>query len=155
MTEKEAIDFFYDEAFVAFPGVLEWVNEKSPQPKETIKIWAKTIAKVTLEEAREVLTRWLDGDCSRPKPYEREVFAVLLRESVIDLRTSRNRGRALAEQQSILSEGGEKWSLATDNIYAKWPAIKERFDAGEITKAAALAEWNQILDVEFSKRGHR
>jgi hypothetical protein len=42
MTIEEA-NSFLREAFIAFPGVLQWVKDNSPDPKQTLQLWAKNL----------------------------------------------------------------------------------------------------------------
>ncbi len=74
MNTTEADTFLTEVAFV-FPGLFEWVREKSPSPKETIAGWKTSFVSMTIDEARDVLGKWIDGTHQdSPTGFNRERF---------------------------------------------------------------------------------
>jgi hypothetical protein len=73
MTIEEA-NGFLREAFIAFPGVLQWVKDNSPDPKLTLQLWAKNLERISTAEAISVLNRWNANDIPPPSGYQRELF---------------------------------------------------------------------------------
>jgi hypothetical protein len=73
MTDSEVHEF-WTEAFVRFPGVAQWINEHSPRPDLTRKLWSEALVSVKASEAMSVLTRWSNGSLPAPTGYQKEVF---------------------------------------------------------------------------------
>jgi hypothetical protein len=73
MNDIEAKDFL-KQAFIAFPGVSQWIHEHSPDAKATIQVWAKNLESVTAAEAISVLNRWNANVLPPPSGYQRELF---------------------------------------------------------------------------------
>ena len=145
MTPVEANEFF-SRAFKTFPGVLEWLNEKSEDPKYTLGSWKRTLEKVTIEEANWVLSGWEDGSIPQPPVgYRRELFAIDLKACVIRDRDERNRERR-REEQWIKSNRGKYIPSAAFRSIAK-PFMemlehKSRLVDGEMTHA----EYDRLVD---------
>jgi hypothetical protein len=75
---------FFAAAFDAFPGLRAFLAE-SPN---TIRVWARTLENIALDEATSVLARWID--CRLPDPpvgYRRETFAIDVRAVVLNDRS--------------------------------------------------------------------
>jgi hypothetical protein len=70
----EEANSFLREAFIAFPGVLQWVKDNSPDPKQTLQLWAKNLERISTAEAISVLNRWNANDIPPPSGYQRELF---------------------------------------------------------------------------------
>jgi hypothetical protein len=100
MSPEEAKRFF-ERAFVAFPGLREWISglksdKENLVGRETMEVWARTLKGVEFNEATDVLESWID--CSLPEPpvgYRRETFAIDVRSIVM-----RRRSDAKAETYS-------------------------------------------------------
>lgn len=73
MTPDEARSFLR-EAFIAFPGVWEWLKTNSPDRERTLEVWAKSLEKVAVAEAISVLNRWTANEIPPPSGYQRELF---------------------------------------------------------------------------------
>lgn len=73
MTVDEAKDFLH-QAFVAFPGVWEWLKSSSIDIEATVDVWAKNLSSVTAAEAVSVLNRWSANEIPPPSGYQRELF---------------------------------------------------------------------------------
>lgn len=75
MNQDEATTFF-NECFIAFPGVSAWINANSPDYHRTIAAWCTTIEPLTKREAYSVLARMVSGAIPLPKNYEFSGFAL-------------------------------------------------------------------------------
>jgi hypothetical protein len=73
MTIDEAKDFLH-QAFIAFPGVWEWLKSSSIDIEATVEVWAKNLSKVSAAEAISVLNRWNANEIPPPSGYQRELF---------------------------------------------------------------------------------
>jgi hypothetical protein len=73
MTPEESRDFLR-QAFIAFPGVSQWLKDNSPDPQATIQVWSVALDSVKASEAISVLNRWVKNELPPPTGYQRELF---------------------------------------------------------------------------------
>jgi hypothetical protein len=73
MTPEESRDFLR-QAFIAFPGVSQWLRDNSPDPQATIQVWSVALESVKASEAISVLNRWVKNELPPPTGYQRELF---------------------------------------------------------------------------------
>jgi hypothetical protein len=73
MTPEESKDFLR-QAFIAFPGVSQWVRDNSPDPQGTIQVWSVALDSIKASEAISVLNRWVRNEIPPPTGYQRELF---------------------------------------------------------------------------------
>ena len=73
MTPEESKDFLR-QAFIAFPGVSQWVRDNSPDPQGTIQVWSVALESIKASEAISVLNRWVRNEIPPPTGYQRELF---------------------------------------------------------------------------------
>jgi hypothetical protein len=73
MTPEESKDFLR-QAFIAFPGVSQWVRDNSPDPQGTIQVWSVSLESIKASEAISVLNRWVRNEIPPPSGYQRELF---------------------------------------------------------------------------------
>lgn len=100
MTIEEANDFLR-QAFVAFPGVLQWVKENSPDSKATIQAWAKNLTKITAAEAISVLNRWNANEIPPPSGYQRELFC---QHVIAVVQKDRSKGYAAKHRDEVFDQ---------------------------------------------------
>jgi hypothetical protein len=84
MTDEQAADV-YQKAFIAFPGVGQWVRDNSPDVAQTLRTWRAVIMPFDYADAVYVLNKWVLGDKNNPPPtgYQKEVFAIHLRQAIL------------------------------------------------------------------------
>lgn len=102
---SEAMKLFAKQACQAFPGLIELL-ERSP---ETLGVWGRTLAQVSLNEATGVLGRWIDGSLADPPVgFRRELFALDIKAIVAKDRGDTIRKRDSEEQRAktIRKENG-------------------------------------------------
>ena len=105
MTESEAIDFI-TEAFIAFPAIGQWIKENSPQPAQTIDMYAKSLQCIELPEAISVLNRWVNGTLEPPTGYQKENFFHHVKAVVM---ADRSRGYAARQrEEQFQKQNGRK-----------------------------------------------
>jgi hypothetical protein len=115
---------FIQAAFVAFPGLREWVNEKSPEPAKTIAAWSKALANVSIEDAMQVLDGWVAGTLADPPVgFRRELFALDVRACSQRIREARNK----EVRRDEIRQADRNYKSATRN-YAMAPAMAKIFD---------------------------
>jgi len=73
MTPDESRDFLR-QAFIAFPGVSQWLKDNSPDPQATIQVWSVALESIKASEAISVLNRWVKNELPPPTGYQRELF---------------------------------------------------------------------------------
>ena len=73
MTPDESRDFLR-QAFIAFPGVSQWLKDNSPDPQATIQVWSVALESIKESEAISVLNRWVKNELPPPTGYQRELF---------------------------------------------------------------------------------
>jgi hypothetical protein len=73
MTPDESRDFLR-QAFIAFPGVSQWLKDNSPDPQGTIQVWSVALESIKASEAISVLNRWVKNELPPPTGYQRELF---------------------------------------------------------------------------------
>lgn len=142
MTNEEFNDFS-KRLFIAFPSILDWLRNKSPDMLATQAVWRKTLAGYTLAECDAVLERWVEGDLPPPNAYERDVTAVFIRQ-VIERDRSQKRTVSLAKKQEY--EDGLKFSGASPigPIMASLIALAKR----GVSMFQVRKELNQLLPSE-------
>jgi len=88
----EQMQLFAKNSSQAFPGLMELL-ERSP---ETLGVWGRTLAQVSLAEASGVLSRWIDGSLADPPVgFRRELFALDVKAVV-----ARDRGDTIRKRDS-------------------------------------------------------
>ncbi len=85
---------FLDRLYAAFPDILEWVKQNSPDIALTQGAWAQTLKPCTLEECNKVLSDWINAVHPPPKGYERSQVALIIRQSVMQDRDEARRAKA-------------------------------------------------------------
>ncbi|MFY7700491.1 MAG: hypothetical protein ACOVQH_09490 [Burkholderiaceae bacterium] len=117
MTPNE-LEQFLRKAFIAFPGLKDWA-ETLPKASDTLAVWSRTLERVTLDEATQVLNDWIDCTLSDPPVgYRRETFAIDIKSIV-----SRRRTEHLAETYSERARE-EQWIKANRGKYQPSAAFR-------------------------------
>jgi hypothetical protein len=68
-----------EDYFAAFPGTHQWLVEKSPNAKATLRVWAKTLHHIPLHVAAAVTDRMISGQLAPVAAYERDQTALHIR----------------------------------------------------------------------------
>jgi hypothetical protein len=149
MTEQECEEFF-EQVMIAFPGVGQWLRDNSPDPAATLQVWGQSLEIVTSEEALSVLRRWSNGTLPAPIGYQRELFAVHLRQTVLADRNKRFREESQFEKQQSFKRTGP--SDAFKSIAKPFTAIlslRARVMAGEMDAEDCDRAIHQIVEGAF------
>ena len=101
MTEQEAMEFLRDVAYVAFPDARKFVQMNSKDPAATARMQSKALLDLDYAECVSVIDRWLAGKLPAPFGGEIEQFALHLRATVLQDRTTKARSRPLDEIRRI------------------------------------------------------
>lgn len=104
MTEKEAMEFL-DAAFIAFPGVYQWLKNASPSFEASKAVWARALMKISLDEGFGVLSRWTSGALKAPEGYQKETFHLHVVQTVMQDRTEAKRHEVREEFKQTHSKG--------------------------------------------------
>lgn len=149
MTAEEFV-FFTQQAFIAFPGLKEWLYEKSPEPAATIRVWGKTLEKTTLKEAIAVLDGWTAGAIKDPPTgYKREVFAIEVRSIAAEARRKRMVEHAKTEQQQRYSRDNYKPSAAFKSIaepFGRILGLRAQVMSGELELEDCERQTREIVE---------
>ena len=86
--------------FVAFPSLWEWLNNSSPDPKETQAIWRRCLAPYSLDECMTVVNEWSDGTREPFEAYERDKVHLRVRARIEQERDRARKRRELSEASS-------------------------------------------------------
>jgi hypothetical protein len=107
MTSTELSDFLKN-VFAAYPGYRDWLERICKDNyAEAIVAMGRHLKAVTLDEAMEVLTGWIDGTLSNaPIGFDREAFALNVRSFANAARDKRNRQTIVDRQRE---EAELKW----------------------------------------------
>lgn len=84
-------------AQAAYPGLLKWVDENSPDRDLTLHFWGRTLGKMTFADCLQVIDDWATGKAPEPKAYERDQFARLVLARAKQIRWNRK----LAERKRL------------------------------------------------------
>lgn len=157
MTNDEVRVFFKECLFAAFPSVGVWIEETSSNPVATREMWAKTLEKITFDEAKEVIDIWATGSDPRNKPpeaYQRDGFALHIRNCALEKRSRRNAEQAAKEEQRRAEHAGTSiiGRIEGTRIWQdEWLPRRAAILAGELRREDGLAQWNAIVDAECEK----
>jgi hypothetical protein len=138
---------FAEELFIAFPGFLANLNQKSPNPQATLETWFETLKTISLSEAKSVIKEWQTGTKEPPKAFELDYVAIIIRSRVGGMRSVESRYRTAKslydEKQQALQRRREYEPLIPDMVEAFESACKagQSLNEGLIT----LDEYNRIL----------
>ena len=148
MTPAEATQFF-ESAFIAFPGLAAWLRETSTDGAATCSVWARTLAKVTLDEANYVLDGWIDGTIEDPPTgYRRESFALHVKAIALKEREIRNKELEREKQWIKSNRGNYQPSAAFKAIakpYFRMMEWKDRLWEGEISDSEYQTKVDEIV----------
>lgn len=133
MTIDEANDFLR-QAFIAFPGVLQWVKDNSPDTKATLQLWAKNLSKVTAQEALSVLSRWSSNELPPPSGYQRELF---INHVIAVVQQDRSKTHAAKHRDKVFNQLNlngqrQKYTPVCGAFIKDVMAIKHSYDLGQI-----------------------
>jgi hypothetical protein len=92
MTESESKEVLL-QALAAFPGVSATIKANSPNPAETIRMWAKSLESLERSEVESVIARWCTGQLEAPEGYKKENFHLHIRAVVMADRAKAARER--------------------------------------------------------------
>lgn len=154
MTIDEAKRVIKDVVFVALPDVADWMRTTSPQPNETLELWAKALMRLDRSEVERVVNLWFVGNVEAPKAYERQLVPQCIVNNVMRLRSDAKM-RDTVKQARREHEEHEATPKVMDAVksHKLWPIWLRRHAAvqlGEMTEEQALREWNAELDFEFA-----
>lgn len=134
MTIEEA-NSFLREAFIAFPGVLQWVKDNSPEPKQTLQLWARNLERISIDEAISVLNRWNANEIPPPSGYQRELFINHV-IAVVQKDRSKNysaRHREEVFEQLNLKQPKGNYNAVCGPFMSDVLGLKASYDLGQIS----------------------
>lgn len=134
MTIEEA-NSFLREAFIAFPGVLQWVKDNSPDTKATIQVWAKNLSSVSTAEAISVLNRWNANQIPPPSGYQRELF---VNHVIAVVQNDRSKNYAAKHRDKVfgqlnLNDRNRNYTPVCGAFIRDVMAMKASYDLGQIS----------------------
>ena len=134
MTNEESRDFLR-QAFIAFPGVSQWLKDNSPDPQGTIQVWAVALESIKASEAISVLTRWVKNEIPPPTGYQRELF---VQHVVAVVKQDRTKEYSAKHRDKVLDQvnanGHGRGSNPVLGSYMRdIMGFKETYDLGQIS----------------------
>jgi hypothetical protein len=109
----------YDRLFAAFPGLYAWLLDSCPKDasnlprvRETLEVWFTTLKAFSKQEVGAVIDSWITGTRRPPEAYQRELTAIIIRQSVLFDR-SRNKP---AEVDTVPAVGRRKRDLNAPSL---------------------------------------
>lgn len=145
MTDTE-FTTFARRLFIVFPDVWEWLQDKSPDPAETQKVWREVLRPYRLDECLLVIDSWLTRKRPAPKAYERGLIAINIAASIQHDRDQESRF-SFAEQSSEDVRAKRK---AYRPIEADQPSMAAALRAGR--KLMSDRDKGEMTEAEFYKR---
>jgi hypothetical protein len=88
MTDQE-FPVFTKRLFVAFPSLWTWLQDNSPDPKETQSIWRNTLRPYSIDECLGVVEAWASGALKPFEAYERDKVHLAIRAIISAQRDKR------------------------------------------------------------------
>jgi hypothetical protein len=134
MTPEESKDFLR-QAFIAFPGVSQWVRDNSPDPQGTIQVWSVALESIKASEAISVLNRWVRNEIPPPSGYQRELFVQHVVAVVKQDRTKEYsaKHREQVFEQLNLNQPRGNYNAVCGPFIKDIMAIKSSYDLGQIS----------------------
>jgi len=132
-----------DRIFTSFPMIFKLLNDNSPNMTGTLAAWQKMLAKVTIDEANEVVDKWLDGRREPPKSYDADRVPLTIRSEASFNRSERQR-EATSEQihsRGRTATGDPGFGNA---LVAMW-ALREKQRSGAIDEIGFETEMQSVL----------
>jgi hypothetical protein len=134
MTPEESKDFLR-QAFIAFPGVSQWVRDNSPDPQGTIQVWSVALESIKASEAISVLNRWVRNEIPPPTGYQRELFVQHVVAVVKQDRTKEYsaKHREQVFEQLNLNQPRGNYNAVCGPFIKDIMAIKSSYELGQIS----------------------
>jgi hypothetical protein len=134
MTPEESKDFLR-QAFIAFPGVSQWVRDNSPDPQGTIQVWSVALESIKASEAISVLNRWVRNEIPPPTGYQRELFVQHVVAVVKHDRTKEYsaKHREQVFEQLNLNQPRGNYSAVCGPFIKDIMAMKSSYELGQIS----------------------
>ena len=134
MTQEESKDFLR-QAFIAFPGVSQWVRDNSPDPQGTIQVWSVALESIKASEAISVLNRWVRNEIPPPTGYQRELFVQHVVAVVKHDRTKEYsaKHREQVFEQLNLNQPRGNYSAVCGPFIKDIMAMKSSYELGQIS----------------------
>lgn len=151
---REEFKQFTRALFVQFPGLNQWHQEKSPDPAATRESWYRSLSDVSLVEAMGVLADWETGKRQPPQAYERELIAIVIRQSVyLDRDRERAKNNKQDNQQYWDVESRRRsyrpTALGIPSVRAAYEAgrkLRNDFSDGKLTEEEYLQQLNELVE---------
>lgn len=132
MTEQEAKEVLI-QALAAFPGVSATIKANSPNPAETIRVWARSLESLERSEVESVITRWCTGKLEAPEGYKKENFHLHIRAVVMADRSKIAQERTRASTLQSHKGGSNRFCKSILGPFmGKVLEVQRRYIAGEI-----------------------
>ena len=98
MTDSE-FSAFTKRLFIAFPSLWTWLQDNSPDPKETQAIWRNTLRPYSIDECLAVVEAWATGELEPFAAYERDKVHLCVRSIISRRRDQRAKHSKTNEDQ--------------------------------------------------------
>jgi hypothetical protein len=134
MTPDESRDFLR-QAFIAFPGVSQWLKDNSPDPQGTIQVWSVALESIKASEAISVLNRWVKNELPPPTGWQRELFVQRVIEVVKNDRNKSypERHRKEVFEQLNLKQPKGNYNAVCGPFMRDVMGLKASYDLGQIS----------------------
>lgn len=132
---------FTERLFIAFPSLGEWINEKSPEPQETLRVWRRCLDGYSVAECDSVLERWSTGVLEAFKAYERDQVHLMIRQVI-------ERDRSLKRKATRDADSKDYWSQEMQRRMSRRTGTHE---GGHVAGESVLAACGSEMVAAFEK----
>lgn len=138
---------FASRLFVAFPGLWEWLQSNSPDPRATQEVWRETLRPYSYLECLDVLECWTSGKLKPFEAYERDKVHLIIRAIIARNRDNEAKRRASREQASEYRCKMTAMDIpGVADAFKKGREVYLAFVNGEITEDEKVRRCKEIVD---------
>jgi hypothetical protein len=125
MTDAE-FPVFTKRLFIAFPSLWTWLQDNSPDPKETQAIWRNTLRPYSIDECLAVVEAWTTGELEPFAAYELDKVHLCVRSIISRRRDQRARhSKTNEDQQEYRRARRGPWDVTTHMDSSMLGALNE------------------------------
>jgi hypothetical protein len=123
---------FAKRLFVSFPGLWEWLQSNSPDPKATQEVWRETLRPYTFIECLDVLEAWTTGKLKPFEAYERDKVHLIIRSIASRNRDQRAKKEFARNEAKVIKNKTAFDVPGVLEAYKKGREVYEAYKKGEI-----------------------
>jgi hypothetical protein len=153
MTDLE-FSVFAKRLFISFPSLWTWLQDNSPDPKETQAIWRNTLRPYSVDECLAVVDAWASGSLKAFEPYERDKVHLFIRAIISATRDKRakamNQEQEQADYRRFRRGAFDITAHMDSSMLAAYQELRPIY-AGVVDGSLSRAEYDAIKDQVFAR----